>query len=240
MTWGGLQSHGEGHVDRIVLHQFFFAQSAHGVIVDVGAAGPDYLSVSALYRALGWRVLAIEPNPAFCAEHRKKGYEVLPYACGDRDEDNVEFQVVDSHGDPYGAGKISYEAFSSLAIKDAYRSIKKDIDTSAIRVNLRRLDTILHAHAPDLTSIDILAIDVEGWELEVLRGLSVEKYRPRVIIIENLFKARRYWEDLKKRGYLLWKRIPPNEIYARRELFAPPEQARLDLYGMLRYWWKKK
>jgi FkbM family methyltransferase len=39
-----------------------------------------------------------------------------------------------------------------------------------IRVNVHRLDTILAEHAPEPEHIDVVSIDVEGWELEVLRG----------------------------------------------------------------------
>jgi hypothetical protein len=100
----------EGDVDKVVQRRFFRNQNA-GVFVDVGAANPDYLSVSALYRALGWRIIAIEPNPAFCAMHHKRGHEILQYACGERDEDGVDFCVVDSHGERYQNGQVSYESF---------------------------------------------------------------------------------------------------------------------------------
>ena len=34
--------------------------------------------------------------------------------------------------------------------------------------------------------IDFLSIDVEGHELEVLKGLNFEKYKPKVIVVEYL------------------------------------------------------
>ena len=47
---------GEGRVVGLV-QRAFFAGRGPGVIVDVGAARPDYLSVSAHFRSLGWRVI---------------------------------------------------------------------------------------------------------------------------------------------------------------------------------------
>jgi len=199
-------------VDRSV-HDAFFSGITDGVIVDVGAARPDFLSVSALYRQLGWRVIAIEPNPVFCQMHRDSGFEVLEYACGDRDEDDVPFEIVDSHGAAYGEGQVSFESYSSLRVKDSYRTLRPELDVQRITVNLRRLDTILTEHAPDVRHIDILSVDVEGWELEVLAGLSVE-YAPRVMIVENLFDDDDYRHALLTRGYELWARIEPNDIYA--------------------------
>src|SRR6516162_9793126 len=56
----------EGDVDIYVRQTFFHVQNS-GVFVDVGAASPNFLCISALYRALGWTVIAVEPNPVFIA-----------------------------------------------------------------------------------------------------------------------------------------------------------------------------
>lgn len=221
----------EGNVDQIILRRFFSGQRS-GIFVDVGAARPDYLSISALYRSMGWRVIAIEPNPIFCDLHRERGYEVLQYACGDHDQDNVDFFVVDSHGAQYANGEVSYESFSSLGIKDSYAALKDGLDKRRIQVNLRRLDTILKTHASDIEHIDILSVDVEGWELEVLGGLSIEKYRPRVMVIENLFNAKEYREYMKPIGFILWRRIRPNDVYVRSELINWIDRYFLALYEL--------
>jgi FkbM family methyltransferase len=203
---------GESGVDRMVRERFFRG-ATNGVFVDVGAAGPDFLSMSALYRNLGWRVLAVEPNPAFVAAHRAAGHEVYAYACSDRDEDDVDFELVDSHGTSYQGGAVSFESFSSLAIKPAYRALKSDLDIERIKVDVRRLDTILTEHAPEIDRVDIVSVDVEGWELEVLDGLSFDRYRPTVVIVENLFSEASYRHALRKRGYELWRRRGPNDVY---------------------------
>jgi Methyltransferase FkbM domain len=72
-----------------------------------------------------------------------------------------------------------------------------------IKVKVRRLDTILAEHAPDVSRLDLVSVDVEGWELEVLDGLSFERYRPKVLIVENLFAEAGYRQALAERGYAL-------------------------------------
>jgi hypothetical protein len=57
-------------------------------------------------------------------------------------------------------------------------------------------------------------IDVEGWELEVLAGFSIERYRPAVLIVENLFEDPAYRQALLRRGYELQVRVSPNDVYA--------------------------
>ncbi len=206
-------NHAEGDVD-LVVKQRFFRQQSSGVFVEVGAAGPDFLSISAMYRKMGWTVFSIEPNPVFCELHRAQGFDVLEYACGDHDEDGVDFSVVTSHGNKWEGGEVSYESLSSLGIKESYTQWASAADVSKIKVNLRRLDTILRTHAKNIDHIDLLSVDVEGWELEVLNGLDFQIYRPRVLVIENIFRDKKYRDYMQAKGYKLWRCVWPNDIYA--------------------------
>jgi FkbM family methyltransferase len=82
--------------------------------------------------------------------------------------------IVDSHGAAYRGGHVSYESFSSLGLKDSYAGLidyNSDLSVNTIEVNLRRLDTLLREYARTVERIDILAVDVEGWELEVIERL---------------------------------------------------------------------
>lgn len=96
----------EDDVDRIVADRFF-AGVTGGVFVEIGSARPDFLSISALYRTMAWRVIAIEPNPDYRPQYEKYGFEVLQYAVGNEDTDDVEFFVVDSHGSGYEGGNLT-------------------------------------------------------------------------------------------------------------------------------------
>jgi FkbM family methyltransferase len=228
--------YGEKEIDGSIRSSFFSDYSHAGVFVEVGAAGPEFLSTSMHFRENGWRIISIEPNPEFCKLHHEKGYEVLQYACGDHDEDDVEFFIVNSDGAVYHGGKVSYESFSSLGLKDSYAKLKKDINQQKIIVQLRRLDTILETHASDIKEIDILSVDVEGWELEVMNGLNFNKYCPRLMIIENLFSSNQYITYMKEKGYILWKRAYPNDVYIRKDIIKNPlRQWWLTLYQMSAY-----
>jgi len=215
----------EMNVDRVVQKLVFGANTDRtGVLVEVGAARPDFLSISASFRDIGWRIIGIEPNPDFCELHRARGYTVHQYACSDSDADDQEFFVVDSKGADYLGGSVSFESFSSLGIRDEFRELHRTVEQSTevrrIRVSVRRLDTILAQHEPDLDRIDLLAIDVEGWELNVLRGFSLQKYRPSVVILENFFDKAEYRDYMADQGYRLWRRLEPNEVYFDAPTFA--------------------
>ena len=46
------------------------------------------------------------------------------------------------------------------------------------------LTTILEKHLPAGKKIDLLSVDVEGHDLEVIRGLDLERFRPKLIVAE--------------------------------------------------------
>ncbi len=214
-------------MDLIVRESFFPDPSYKGVVIEVGAARPDYLSISASFRRQGWNVLAIEPNPVFAALHRAEGAEVLEYACGDTDQDDVPFFVVHTTGEYLGE-TVTNESFSSLGVRDKFAELIETVPATSteIRVKLRRLDTILADRGLKPSDVDVLSIDVEGWELEVLAGLNSDVTGPKVMIVENLFDEQRYVDAICNRGYSLWRRIAPNDVFIRND-FAPPASGSL-------------
>src|ERR1700751_2262824 len=94
----------ENKVDRIV-HDSFFAGQRSGVVLEIGAGDPDFLSISALFRAEGWRVIEVEANPVFAALHRARGHEILEVACSDKDANDVDFVIVEADGTVKYQGK---------------------------------------------------------------------------------------------------------------------------------------
>ena len=205
----------EGDVDRLIEAFFFRDLTVPGIFVDVGAAGPDFLSVSSRFRERGWRVISVEANPEFCRQHRERGHEIYEFACGASDQDNVDFQVVNSQGRKYMGGDVSFESCSSLHIKPEYAADARGLEITNIKVSVRTLNTILREHAR-VEQFDILSVDVEGWELEVLQGLDLGRYAPKVLVIENLFAGAAYHAALEKVGYTLWQNIAPNDVYLRK------------------------
>lgn len=201
-------------VSAAVAEKFF--PSGTGILVEVGAAGPFDLSFSHSFRERGWRVIGIEPNPVFCAMHRKEGFEIFEFACGDHDEEGVDFRVVDStnvkEAQVFG---VTYESFSGLGVDTDYERMRSTVagtSVAMIKVGMRKLDTIV-GHILGLKSFDLLSIDVEGFELGVLHGFSIDKYRPKVVVVENLFGRVAYREFMTQHGYELWQHCIYDDIY---------------------------
>ncbi len=223
-----LANQAEGGVD-VLVRDTFFPDVVSGVLVEVGAASPDFLSLGNSFRSCGWRVISVEPNPIFAEQHRALGHEIQEFACGEEDRDEVPFFLAQAKnlGFQYRGGEISYESFSSLGIRGDF---KKLFDTMAdrfttreIRVRQRRLETILAA-IDRLDAVDVLCIDTEGWELECLKGYPFERLQPKVLIIEDLFGGTEIDELLGRHGYVRWQRLTPNNVYVLRESAILPPQ----------------
>jgi len=57
-----------------------------------------------------------------------------------------------------------------------------------IEVPQRTLNTILQTDLSGVKNIDILKIDIEGGELKCLKGIDFEKYKAKIICLENICK----------------------------------------------------
>jgi hypothetical protein len=72
-------------------------------------------------------------------------------------------------------------------------------------------------HAP--SDIDFISSDVEGMDLAVLRGLDENRYRPRVIAVEDASfeplqpTASPVIQFLSDRGYRLYSHVPPTLFF---------------------------
>ncbi len=200
--------YGHEDIDKFIRLTYFPDYSYVGTVVEVGAATPEYLSMSLHFKLNKWRTIVVEPNPTFSAMHRKMENEVYEVACSNQNQDDVDFTIVHAN-----SGKVTDHSFSSLTIKESYRQIGKNwvekLNKTTIKVNVRTLDYIIQD--AKIESIDLLSVDTEGWELEVMQGLTLIK--PKVVVLENIFLEQSYRDYMQNIGYKLDKVIKENDIY---------------------------
>ena len=118
-------------------------------MVEVGAAKPDYLSVSASFR-LSWLARAsIEANPLLRVVPAARPSSIIECACGPSDKDDASFFVVHSTAAVYHGERVTDESFSSLGVRGKYAEVMKTVPSTVdeIKVKVRRLDTILRDNA---------------------------------------------------------------------------------------------
>jgi hypothetical protein len=101
--------------------------------------------------------------------------------------------------------------------------------TGVIDVPVKTLDEILiDANAP--TPIDFVSIDVETHEIEVLEGFDLAKWRPRLMLIEDLALDLRLHRYVTSRGYKWVRRTGLNGWYVPADSLMP-----VSLLGRLQF-----
>lgn len=174
-----------------VIRSFFPDTEYRGVFVEVGAARPDFISMSRHFRETGWLTVAIEPNPLFAEMQRLAGVRTIEVAISDYNKDDASFHIYTTNGH-YENGIVSMESFSSL---NPWARTQNFIDSGCIqkeeviKVTVRTLNYIFenkeeYPQVADITKVDVMSIDTEGGELDVLRGFSVPHLQPHIYVIE--------------------------------------------------------
>jgi FkbM family methyltransferase len=197
------------HVDQ-VLREYFSDYAYKGVFFDVGAFEPITISNSYHFEKNGWACYCFEANTngiPLLKQHRANVYN---YAISDQDKDIVEFNIVTL--------RESWTAsYSAISLSDEYQRIFGKIPASAvskISVPQKTLNSVITNEIPDILRIDIMSLDIEGGELDCLKGLDIHKYKPRVMVIENAMPENKTIQMyLEQFGYKLDKQISYNQYY---------------------------
>ncbi|NMG77268.1 FkbM family methyltransferase [Aromatoleum diolicum] len=179
------------------------------MIVDIGAHDGTTGSNSRLLEQLGWRCLLVEPNPALAELVRRNRRSPL-YECAlSSAEGTADLTIV---GGAPGADGLSGISLGQLNL---HRITAEGYTTREIQVRTTRLDTLLE-EAGVSPGIDVLSIDVEGHEHSVLAGFDIERWRPRLVIIEDNsdYADPRIPDWMRRRSYRRVFRSGVNDWYA--------------------------
>jgi FkbM family methyltransferase len=201
-------SYAQNHED-VVLDRALHA--AKGFYVDVGAASPSTASVTRHFYDLGWSGINIEPLPQYVEElRRERPRDWTIEAVAGASPGHSSFYVVE--------GDQDLSTFDSRRVEEM---TAQGTRTERRTVEAVTLNAVLEQAQPE--TIDFLKIDTEGTEREVLLGINLQKWRPRVLLIEatlpnSQIPSHGEWEDLVlKQGYHYASFDGINRYYAAEE-----------------------
>lgn len=179
-----------------------------GICIEIGGYDGVTRSNTFFFEKLGWDCLVVEPIPFYYNKIKENR------SCNAL---NVAVSNYSGETDFYVAKDV--EELSSI-VPDVDRVIHTyNSSLEIIKVKTQTLNTILNQF--NYTEIDFITIDVEGHEMEVLLGLDLITFRPKILIIEDNSNARDFQirNYLRKFDYKLFKRTGCNDWYTQDPSF---------------------
>jgi FkbM family methyltransferase len=175
----------------------YFNGKLNGFFVEVGANHPTKFSQTWLLEQQGWNGILVEPLASKCELLRSmRPRSIVAQAAMGAPEQRGRARFSVAEEDDMLSGLELDEHVSVGSFED---------------VEVRTLDDVLtDAGHP---KIDLLSIDVEGLELNVLRGFSIERYKPAVLLLEDHLQRLTVHRHVVSRGYRLVKRTGCNSWY---------------------------
>lgn len=172
-------------LDELDKHIAEYVTAEHGTFVELGAYDGVTQNNTLYFERKGWRGVLIEPTPSAyyaCVANRPLA-KVFNCACIASDDPRTEVEMT-------SVGLMSLVTGArggregELEWIERGASIQK-IQHRQIMVPARTLDSVLEEAC--LGNIELLCLDVEGYELQVLNGLNLEKRQPEFIVCEDSY-----------------------------------------------------
>lgn len=188
-----------------------FLNKNNGFYIDIGANHPIIASNTYYFYKKGWRGINIDSLPsAISLLKKKRKYDI-----------NIEAGISDMEGEMkfYMFKSTSYNTFNSQIVKEIAKYTDL-LDSKTIYV--KKLSTVLNYYP--INEIDFFSIDVEGLDFNVLKSNDWAKYRPKVIVIEDLSYSiemdnNEIFKFLSSLEYIYFCRTVTNSIYIDKKFY---------------------
>ena len=175
--YGQNQTNGGYGIDPIdkVLYDRYFTGKTDGFFIEAGANDGLFLTSCKVFEDIGWSGFNIEPSRklfALLKENRPNSININQ-ALFDH-ETQVEFEDID-----YDNGGWSRVADPNGRHSNCHLQV-----ASKYIVKANTYDNILKEY--DIKEVDLFVLDVEGFEIEVIRGMGSDLSRkPKIFCIEH-------------------------------------------------------
>lgn len=198
--------YGQFGEDRLLAGMF--ADSDARVCVDVGANDGITGSVSLYFEQAGWRCVLVEPNPELCARLRRERNAFLFEGAASTTKGVTTLMLAEGAELSHAVSSIEPGAEADIA--------RQGLSVRAVDVRTAPLDDILEEAGVAPGEIAFVSIDVEGHEAAVLKGFTLSRWRPHILIVEDnsVLLGNGLRDILRADGYVRFRRTGVNDWYA--------------------------
>jgi FkbM family methyltransferase len=218
--------HAQFGEDRIL--ERIFGRHEHGYCVEVGAYDGLTGSATYLFEQKGWQCLLVEPIPELADQIRRSRRCLVANCAASGQEGEATLYVAD---------RVAQMSTMELTPGQEEWIHRVGGSVRVITVPTRTLDDLVDEAG--FPRIDFMTIDVEGHEMDVLHGFSLERRRPRVVILEDNVGERNseVARHMARHGYVNFKRTGIDDWYAHQsdaELIRPEAVRQFQLEKAMR------
>ncbi|TAJ77969.1 MAG: FkbM family methyltransferase [Gallionellaceae bacterium] len=186
----------------------------NGFFVDVGCYHPKKYNNTYRWYRKGWRGVNIDLDPVKIEAFNMVRPGDVNLVCAISKEGKGELR------DCYSFGRYSVISTMDKAFAEYQRGLGKEYVVRQVRV--ASLDHMLDQTRFAGRKIDLLTVDVEGFDLDVLQSLSFERYSPLLILVElheptiGKVMASPLYEFMVGKGYDLVNWTGPTLVFKRK------------------------
>jgi len=221
------------HADDYVAWQLL-GKKTNGFAIEIGAFDGLHLSNVYSLEKIGWDTMNIEPNPKMFKEVEINRPDSLNINCAvvsDKSIKKIKFYAEE-------IGVLSGCSYDEIDVERRYSNrglaYAKPME---INVLAKTLDQLLIENKLGSQKINLVSIDVEGFELEVLNGIDFDRVIIGMIIIESnsdefdkrIFK---FFED--KKEYVFLGRNYQNLFFSHRSEVKRSRLKKLSTQGYVK------
>lgn len=190
-----------------VILRNIFGPDHHGTCVEVGAFDGRTGSNTLALEQMGWTTVLVEPNPVLADKIRHERPNARLFQCA----------VGAAPGEVTLAIPKGAETLASVSV-DPEQVLRMDMSAQSVDhivVPQMTIDEVLEGAG--VRTIDFITIDVEGYEMDALRGFDLARWQPRIIILEDNSSGTSHeivtW--MEQHGYVRFRWSGCNDWYCR-------------------------
>ena len=190
--------YGEDHF----IYKHFFKNDKNSkkrIYFDIGANHPIQSNNTYFFEKKGWGGYAFEPNPELEKLWKKRKAKFFLCVLSNKKSDSVPLYSYDSNHSTLHKELVS-----------EYLNFEKG-NWKEFTVKSTTVNDICSKE--NISTIDLISIDVDGHELEVLQGIDFDKIKIQVFIIEYGLLREKIFNYLTKRNFIFYARTYLNDIY---------------------------
>lgn len=200
--------------DKILKHLFNSRKKINISYLDIGTNHPLINNNTYLFYKNGGHGVCVEPNPALCEVIKKLRPRDTCLNVGISEENQTaEFYRMSSH---------NLSTFVKEEAVSLEKSGKYKIE-EVLKINVKNINSIIKENFTE--PLDLVSIDVEGWNEEIVRSFDFNQSRPFCFCIETITfseddtgeKLHGIFEILERNNYKVYADTHINTIFVNND-----------------------